>query len=143
MMTTQPPGPDVPDRLLHTMIRVVDLERSVAFYRDALGMRELRREDYPDGQFTLVFLGYGDEADNSAIELTHNYGGTNYTHGSGFGHVAVAVADIHAACERLSEMGVTIIRRPGPMMHKPTNGKRDFIAFIEDPDGYRIELISA
>ena len=141
-MTTQPIGPDIPNRLLHTMLRVVDLERSVAYYRDALGMRELRREDYPEGQFTLVFLGYGDETDNSAIELTHNCGETDYTHGSGFGHVAIAVADVHAACERLSAMGVTIIRSPGPMTHAATNGQRDFIAFIEDPDGYRIELIS-
>lgn len=142
-MTTQPPGPNVPNRLLHTMLRVADLERSVAFYRDALGMRELRREDYPDGQFTLVFLGYGDETNNSAIELTYNYGGTDYTHGSGFGHLAVAVADIHAACVRLADMGVSIIRSPGPMTHAATNGQRDVIAFIEDPDGYRIELISA
>jgi len=142
-MTSQPPGPNVPNRLLHTMLRVVDLERSVAFYRDALGMRELRREDYPDGQFTLVFLGYGDESKKSAIELTYNYNATDYTHGSGFGHLAVAVADIHAACMRLSNMGVSIIRSPGPMTHAATNGQRDVIAFIEDPDGYRIELISA
>ena len=142
-MNPQPLPPCIPHRLLHTMLRVGDLEQSVAFYRDALGMRELRREDYPDGQFTLVFLGYADEAETSVLELTHNYGEIGYPHGSGFGHIAVAVTDIHAACERLAAMGVGIIRPAGPMTHAAANGQRDVIAFIEDPDGYRIELILA
>lgn len=142
-MSPQPLPPSVPSRLLHTMLRVGDLDRSIAFYRDALGMRELRRENYPDGRFTLVFLGYGDETETSVLELTHNYGETSYTHGSGFGHVAVAVADIHAACKRLVALGVGIIRPPGPMTHAAANGQRDVIAFIEDPDGYRVELILA
>ena len=131
----------IPHHLLHSMIRVGDLDRSVAFYRDALGMRELRREDFPDGRFTLAFLGYGDERHGSVIELTYNYGEAGYSHGSGFGHIAVGVADIYAACERLAAMGVKVLRLPGPMTHTATNGQRDVIAFIEDPDGYRIELI--
>lgn len=140
-MTMMPNPQSIPYRLLHAMIRVGDLERSVAFYRDALGMRELRREDYPDGQFTLSFLGYGDERNASVIELTYNYGEKDYGHGTGFGHIAVAVADIAAACERLAGMNVKILRDPGPMTYSATNGQRDVIAFIEDPDGYRIELI--
>lgn len=131
----------VSHHLLHTMIRVGDLDRSVAFYRDALGMRELRREDYPDGRFTLSFLGYSDELTGTVIELTYNYGETTYAHGKAFGHIAFAVADIAGACERLAAMGVKIIRPPGPMTHTATNGQRDVIAFLEDPDGYRIELI--
>lgn len=133
--------PERPYRLLHTMIRVSDLERSVEFYRDALGMRELRREDYPTGKFTLAFLGYGDETDGTVIELTYNYGELQYSHGTGFGHMAVAVADIAAAVACLQRLGVKIQRAPGPMTHKATNGKCDVIAFVEDPDGYRIELI--
>ena len=140
-MQQQPNPNSYPTRLLHTMLRVGDLERSVAFYRDALGMQELRREDYPDGRFTLAFLGYGDETETSVLELTHNYDETAYTHGRGFGHLAVAVTDIHATCERLAALGVSIIRPPGPMVHAATGGQRDVIAFIEDPDGYRVELI--
>lgn len=140
-MTPSPTKSDIPYHLLHAMIRVGDLDRSVAFYRDALGMRELRREDYPDGRFTLAFLGYGDERHGSVIELTYNYGKTGYSHGSGFGHVAVGVSDIYGACERLAVMGVKILRKPGPMTHTATNGQRDVIAFVEDPDGYRVELI--
>jgi len=135
------PTTALPFHMLHTMIRVGSLERSVAFYRDALGMTELRREDYPDGRFTLAFLGYGDEAQHSVIELTFNYGETEYTRGTGFGHIAFAVSDINAAFERLAAIGVKIIRKPGPMTHAATNGQRDVIAFVEDPDGYRIELI--
>lgn len=131
----------VPHHLLHTMIRVSDLDRSVAFYRDALGLRELRREDYPTGKFTLAFLGYGDESTHSVIELTYNYGEAVHAHGSGFGHIAFAVTDISAACDRLATMGVNILRPPGHMTHTATNGQCDVIAFIEDPDGYRIELI--
>jgi lactoylglutathione lyase len=130
-----------PHHLLHTMIRVGDLDRSVAFYRDCLGMRELRREDFPDGRFTLAFLGYGDEVTGTVIELTYNYGETAYAHGKAFGHIAFAVTDIIAVCQRLAAMGVKIIRPPGPMTYTATNGQRDVIAFIADPDGYRIELI--
>lgn len=140
-MSVNPTQPERPHRLLHTMIRVRDLERSVAFYRDAVGLRELRREDYPTGKFTLVFLGYGKESDSTVIELTHNHGETKYTHGTGFGHLAVAVVDIAAAVARLQHLGVKILRAPGPMTHSATNGQRDVIAFVEDPDGYRIELI--
>lgn len=132
---------DRPHHLLHTMIRVGDLDRSIAFYRDALGLRELRREDYPGGQFTLAFLGFGDETDHTVIELTWNYGTSHYDHGTAFGHIAFSVVDIHSACERLAGMGVRVLRQPGPMTHTATNGQRDVIAFIEDPDGYRIELI--
>ncbi len=142
-MTPTPTTSDVPHHLLHTMIRVGDLDRSVAFYRNALGMREFRREAYPAGRFTLAFLGYGDERGGSVIELTYNYGEADYSHGSGFGHIAVGVADIHGACRRLAAMGVKILRPPGPMTHTAANGQRDVIAFIEDPDGYRIELIEA
>lgn len=131
----------VPHHLLHTMLRVGDLDRSVAFYRDCLGMRELRREDYPSGRFTLAFLGYGDEVTGTVIELTYNYGVTVYAHGNAFGHIAFSVTDIVSACERFAAMGVKIIRPPGPLTHTATNGQRDVIAFIEDPDGYRIELI--
>ena len=134
--------PIVPKRILYTMIRVGDLDRSVAFYRDALGMHEVRRETFPEGRFTLVFLGYGDEASTAVIELTYNWDETAYTHGSGFGHIALAVPDIQSTCKRLSEMGVRILRAPGPMSFAPEEtGETENIAFIEDPDGYRIELI--
>jgi lactoylglutathione lyase len=129
--------------MMHTMIRVGNLERSLGFYVNALGMRELRRESYPEGRFTLSFIGYGDEETDTVIELTHNWDESDYQHGSGFGHIAIGVADIYAACKRLTPMGVRIIREPGPMTHTATNGARDVIAFVEDPDGYRIELIEA
>ncbi|KKJ78199.1 hypothetical protein WH95_02350 [Kiloniella litopenaei] len=128
----------LPTTILHTMIRVRDLDRSVAFYRDALGMTEFRREDYPEGQFTLSFMGYSKA---TTIELTYNYAPVEYTHGSGFGHIALAVSNINAACERLTSMGVEISRQPGPMTYRASNGNRDVIAFISDPDGYQIELI--
>ncbi len=122
--------------LLHTMIRVLDLDRSIDFYTRHLGMKVLRRTDYPDGKFTNVFIGYGDEASNTVLELTHNWDQElPYEHGSGFGHLAVAVPDIYAACERMEQEGVHIPRKPGPMKHGTT-----VIAFIEDPDGYKIEL---
>ncbi|WP_120497230.1 lactoylglutathione lyase [Kiloniella sp. EL199] len=133
----------LPSRILHTMIRVSNLERSLAFYQDALGMVEIRREDYPEGQFTLSFLGYSEDPQGPTIELTYNYDKAEYTHGSGFGHIAVAVSDINAAYERLSGMDIKIIRRPGPMAYTTTNGQRDVIAFISDSDGYQIELISS
>jgi lactoylglutathione lyase len=124
-------------RILHTMLRVLDLERSIRFYCDHLGMTLLRRRDYPDGKFTLAFVGYGPEEAHAAIELTHNWGRTEpYALGTGFGHVAVGVTDIHATCARLAAAGVPIPRPPGAMKHGST-----VIAFVEDPDGYRIELI--
>lgn len=124
-------------RLLHTMIRVRDLDKSIDFYSRLLGMRLLRRTDYPEGEFTLAFVGYGDEATNSVIELTHNWGREQpYQLGDAFGHLAIGVPDIHAACDRLAKEGVKIPRPPGPMKHGAT-----VIAFVEDPDGYKIELI--
>lgn len=123
-------------RLLHTMIRVGDLDRSIDFYTRLLGMRLLRRQDYPEGRFTLAFVGYGDEADQAVIELTHNWDTAAYELGTGFGHLAIAVPDIHAACERLAAAEAKIPRPPGPMKHG-----RTVIAFVEDPDGYKIELI--
>jgi lactoylglutathione lyase len=123
-------------RMLHTMIRVGDLERSLAFYRDVLGMQVLRRKDYPSGRFTLAFVGYGDESDHTVIELTHNWDTERYDLGTGFGHVALGVADIYATCDALRAKGARIVREPGPMKHGTTE-----IAFVEDPDGYKIELI--
>ncbi len=132
----------MPSRILYTMIRVSDLDRSIAFYRDALGMAEQRRETFPEGRFTLVFMGYGDDAQNSTIELTWNWDEDDYTHGTGYGHVALEVAEIYAACERLVELGVKVTRDPGPMKFVPTEtGEREVIAFIDDPDGYKVELI--
>lgn len=125
-------------RLLHTMIRVGNLERSLDFYTRLLGMRLLRRRDYPEGRFTLAFVGYGDESETAVIELTHNWDSDHYELGTGFGHLALAVPDIEAACARLAAEGVKIPRPPGPMKHGST-----VIAFVEDPDGYRIELIAA
>jgi lactoylglutathione lyase len=123
-------------RLLHTMIRVFDLERSIAFYTGHLGMRLLRRQDYPQGQFTLAFVGYGDENSTAVIELTHNWGQKPYEIGTGFGHIALGVPDIYSACEKLAAAGVKVTRPPGPMKYDST-----VLAFIEDPDGYKIELI--
>ena len=123
-------------RMLHTMIRVGDLERSIDFYTRLLGMKLLRRKDYPDGRFTLAFVGYGDEIDHTVIELTHNWDTQAYDLGTGFGHIALAVPDIRAACDGLAAAGAKIPRPPGPMKHGST-----IIAFVEDPDGYRIELI--
>ena len=129
-------------RLLHTMLRVRDLDRALDFYCTSLGMREIRRETFPEGQFTLVFVGYGEEADSTVIELTHNWGETAYTHGTGFGHIAVEVADVEKACSNLAQAGVPVIRPAGPMSHAPIEtGQREMIAFITDPDGYRIELV--
>ncbi len=135
------PAEPRPSRILHTMLRVSDLDRSLAFYCDRLGMRELRRENYPGGAFTLSFIGYGDEASATVIELTYNYGVKRYSHGTGFGHIALAVPDIYAVCSKLEKDGVAILRPPGPMTHTAHNGQRDVIAFLEDPDGYRVELI--
>ncbi len=124
-------------RMLHTMIRVRDLEKSLDFYTRLLGMKLLRKNDYPSGEFTLAFVGYGDEASNSVIELTHNWGQKEpYELGTGFGHIALGVPDIHAVCDGLAKEGVNIPRPPGPMKHGST-----VIAFVEDPGGYKIELI--
>jgi lactoylglutathione lyase len=124
-------------RVLHTMLRVSDLQRSLDFYIGLLGMRLLRRQDYPAGRFTLAFVGYDEESAATALELTHNWDqDAPYQHGTFFGHIALAVDDLYSCCSALAEKGVTIARPPGPMKYSPT-----LIAFIEDPDGYRIELI--
>jgi lactoylglutathione lyase len=123
-------------RMLHTMIRVGDLERSLRFYCEVLGMRLLRRTDYPSGRFTLAFVGYGAEDAHTVIELTHNWDTATYDLGTGFGHIALGVEDIYATCTALRARGAAIVREPGPMKHGGSE-----IAFIEDPDGYRIELI--
>lgn len=125
-------------RLLHTMLRVGNLERSVAFYTATLGMQLLRQKDYPEGEFTLAFIGYGDEASNTVIELTYNWGVDQYQHGNGFGHLAIEVDDVYKATEEIRAKGGKIIREAGPM-----NAGATIIAFVEDPDGYPIELIGA
>ncbi|TAM44528.1 MAG: lactoylglutathione lyase [Gammaproteobacteria bacterium] len=123
-------------RVLHTMIRVGDLDRSIRFYTDVLGMKLLRQQDYPDGKFTLAFVGYGPESEHAVIELTYNYGVEKYELGSAFGHIALEVEDAYKACEEIRKRGGKVVREAGPMKHGTT-----VIAFVEDPDGYRIELI--
>jgi len=123
-------------RLLHTMLRVGNLERSLAFYCNILGMKLLRQKDYPGGEFTLAFVGYGDEADHTVLELTHNWGTDHYDLGDGYGHIALGVDDIYKTCEDIRQQGGKITREPGPMKHGST-----VIAFVEDPDGYKVELI--
>ena len=123
-------------RLLHTMIRVGHLQRSIDFYTEILGMKLLRQKDYPDGEFTLAFIGYGDESENTAIELTYNWGTESYDIGTGYGHIALEVDDVYAATEEIRNRGGKIIREAGPM-----NAGTTIIAFVEDPDGYQIELI--
>jgi lactoylglutathione lyase len=123
-------------RILHTMIRVGDLDRSIAFYTEVLGMKLLRRHDYPEGKFTLAFVGYGDESENAVIELTYNWGVGSYELGTGFGHIAVAVEDAYRACEEVRARGGKVVREAGPMQHGTT-----VLAFVEDPDGYKIEFI--
>jgi lactoylglutathione lyase len=123
-------------RLLHTMIRVGDLDKSIAFYTDVLGMKLLRRKDYPDGRFTLAFVGYGDESDHAVIELTHNWDTKAYDLGNGFGHLAVSVPDARAACAAVKAQGGKVTREAGPMKFGGS-----VIAFVEDPDGYKIEFI--
>ena len=126
-------------RFLHTMIRVRDLDASLRFYTNLLGMKLLRKRDYPSGQFTLAFVGYGDETSNTVIELTHNWSQAEpYSLGSAFGHLALGVPDVYETCERLAAAGVKIPRPAGPMPHGGS-----VIAFIEDPDGYRIELVQS
>ncbi len=123
-------------RMLHTMLRVGDLDRSIDFYSQVLGMKLLRRKDYPDGKFTLAFVGYGDESDHTVLELTHNWGVASYDLGNAFGHIAIEVEDAHQACAAVAEKGGKVTRPAGPMKHGTT-----VIAFIEDPDGYKIEFI--
>ena len=123
-------------RLLHTMIRVNDLDASLAFYTGVLEMKLLRRKEYPTGEFTLAFVGYGDETAASVIELTHNWGRSSYTLGDAFGHLAIGTDDIHALCERVRAAGHRVTREPGPMKHGGS-----VIAFVEDPNGYKVELI--
>jgi lactoylglutathione lyase len=124
-------------RLLHTMLRVGNLEQSINFYKDVLGMKLLRQKDYPKGEFTLAFMGYGDEADNTVIEFTYNWGVDQYEVGTGFGHLAINVEDVYEATERAKSHGAKVIREAGPM-----NGGETICAFLEDPNGYEIELLS-
>jgi lactoylglutathione lyase len=123
-------------RILHTMLRVGNLERSLRFYTEVLGMKLLRRNDYPEGKFTLAFVGYGQESDTAVLELTYNWGVEKYELGTGYGHVALAVGDARKACEEVRKRGGKVTREAGPMKHGTT-----VIAFVEDPDGYKIELI--
>ena len=123
-------------RILHTMLRVGDLDRSLSFYLGVLGMQLLRRRDYPDGKFTLAFVGYGPEPEQAVLELTHNWETKSYDLGSGFGHVALEVEDAYAACAEIKQKGGVVTREAGPMKHGTT-----VIAFVQDPDGYKIELI--
>lgn len=125
-------------RMLHTMLRVGNLQRSIDFYTKVLGMQLLRQQDYPDGKFTLAFVGYGAEIDHTVIELTYNYGVENYEMGGAFGHIAIEVEDAYKICEEVKKAGVKVLREAGPMKHG-----RTVIAFIEDPDGYKIEFIQA
>jgi lactoylglutathione lyase len=126
----------LPMRLLHTMLRGGDLERSIGFYTNVLGMRLLRRKDYPSGRFTLAFVGYGDERDHTVLELTHNWDTSSYEIGDGYGHIALGVEDIQGVCDQIRGQGGRVVREPGPMKHGTT-----VIAFVEDPDGYKVELI--
>ncbi|MGZ6093311.1 MAG: lactoylglutathione lyase [Polyangiales bacterium] len=123
-------------RILHTMLRVNDLDASLSFYCDVLGMKLLRKKEYPSGEFTLAFVGYGNEDDTAVIELTYNWGKSSYTLGDAFGHVAIGVQGIHQIVERIRAKGGKVTREPGPMKHGTT-----VIAFVEDPNGYKIELI--
>ncbi|QNI80646.1 lactoylglutathione lyase [Synechococcus sp. RS9909] len=122
--------------MLHTMLRVGDLERSLRFYTEVLGMQLLRRKDYPSGRFTLAFVGYGEESDHTVLELTHNWDTDHYALGDGYGHIALGVDDIQATCAAIADKGGRVVREPGPMKHGST-----VIAFVEDPDGYKVELI--
>ncbi len=123
-------------RLLHTMLRVGNLERAIKFYTEVLGMKLLRQRDYPDGKFTLAFVGYGDETDTAVIEFTYNWGVDSYEIGTAYGHIAIGVDDIYAACDAIRKLGGKVVREPGPMKNSTT-----VLAFIEDPEGYQVELI--
>ncbi len=124
-------------RILHTMIRVGDLDKSISFYTDILGMKLLRRKDYPEGKFTLAFVGYAGEAEQAALELTHNWDTSEYDLGSGYGHIAIEVEDVYAACDAIKAKGGEVVREAGPMKHGTS-----ILAFVKDPDGYMIELLS-
>jgi lactoylglutathione lyase len=126
-----------PTRLLHTMLRVGDLEKSIAFYTQLLGMKLLRSQEYPEGEYTLAFVGYQDEAESTVLELTYNWGKQHYDLGTAFGHIALATDDIYETCQDLAAEGVNITRMPGPMK----DDESILIAFLADPDGYKIELI--
>lgn len=123
-------------RLLHTMLRVGNLDQSLKFYCDLLGMKLLRKKDYPGGEFTLAFVGYGNESDHTVLELTYNWGVDSYDLGDAYGHIAIGVDDIYKACDDIKAMGGKVVREPGPMKHGST-----VIAFVQDPDGYKVELI--
>lgn len=123
-------------RMLHTMLRVGNLEKSLTFYTSVLGMQLLRKQDYPDGRFTLAFVGYGPEDSNTVLELTHNWDTASYELGNAYGHIALGVPDAYAACDKIKALGGKVVREAGPMKHGST-----VIAFVEDPDGYKIELI--
>ncbi len=123
-------------QLLHTMLRVCNLEESLKFYTEVLGMKLLRQKEYPDGKFTLAFVGYGDESDTTVLELTYNWGVAEYNLGDAYGHIAIGVDDIYATCEEIKARGGKVSREPGPMKHGST-----VIAFVQDPDGYKVELI--
>ena len=123
-------------QLLHTMLRVGNLEDSLKFYMEVLGMKLLRQKDYPDGKFTLAFVGYGDDSDHTVLELTYNWGVEKYNLGDAYGHIAIGVDDIYATCDEIKAGGGKVSREPGPMKHGST-----VIAFVEDPDGYKVELI--
>ena len=124
-------------RMLHTMIRVTDLDNSLKFYCDVLGMRLLRRHDFEEGKFTLAFVGFGDENDSTVLELTHNWDVKDYEHGTGYGHIAISVDDVYDACAKIRELGGNVVRDAGPM-----KGTTRVLAFVEDPDGYKIELLT-
>ena len=123
-------------RLLHTMLRVNNLQESISFYDKFFGMKVLRQQDFPDGKFSLAFIGYGDEENNTVIELTHNWDTNNYDHGEAYGHIAIEVDDAYETCAKIKELGGNVLRDAGPMLHGKT-----IIAFIEDPSGYKVELI--
>ncbi len=125
-------------RILHTMIRVTNLEKSIHFYTEVIGMKLLRQQDYPEGRFTLAFVGFQSEAEGAVLELTYNWDTHDYLIGNGFGHIAIAVPDVYQACEQIRAAGAVISREPGPMKHGTT-----ILAFVKDPDGYAIELLQA
>lgn len=123
-------------QLLHTMLRVGNLEESVRFYTEVLGMKLLRQKEYPDGKFTLAFVGYGDDSDHTVLELTYNWGVEKYNLGDAYGHIAIGIDDIYGTCNEIKARGGKVTREAGPMKHGST-----VIAFVEDPDGYKVELI--
>lgn len=124
-------------RMLHTMIRVRDLDASLKFYCDILGMKLLRKHDFPEGKFTLAFVGYGEEKESTVLELTHNWDVGDYTHGDAYGHIAIGVDDVYETCDRVRELGGNVVRDAGPM-----KGGTTVLAFVEDPDGYKVELLA-